>query len=73
MDDLRNSINSSSEIQDIRSQLIQAQGQMSKMYSEEEVRKIANWAFGFYKRNDLDDDELGDEFNRVLIEIFKTK
>jgi len=45
MEDLRNSINASSEIQDIRSQLIQAQGQMSKMHSEEEVRDIAKNAY----------------------------
>ena len=38
MEDLRNSINASSELQDIRSQLIQAQGQMSKMYSEEDLK-----------------------------------
>ena len=65
MDDLRNSINSSSEIQDLRSQLIQAQGKMSKMYSEEEVRNIANWTFEFYRRHDLSDDEL---FNKILVE-----
>lgn len=45
MDDLRNSINASSEIQDIRSQLIQLQGKMSKMHSEEEVRDIAKNAY----------------------------
>ncbi len=38
MDDLRNSINSSSENQDLRSQLIQLQGKMSKMYSEEDMK-----------------------------------
>jgi hypothetical protein len=44
-----------------------------RMYSEEEVRNIANWAFGFYRRNDLSDSELEDEFNRVLAEQFKKK
>ena len=38
MEDLRNSINSSSEIQDLRSQLIQLQGKMSKMYSDEDIK-----------------------------------
>ena len=42
MDDLRNSINASSEIQDLRSQLIQAQGIMSKMYTEEEIQNALN-------------------------------
>ena len=44
-----------------------------KMYSEEEVRNIANWAFGFYRRNDLSDSELEEEFNRILEEQFKNK
>lgn len=47
--------------------------QQERMYSEEEVRNIANWAFGFYRRNDLSDSELGDEFNRLLAEKFKKK
>jgi hypothetical protein len=38
MDDLRNSINLNSEIQDLRIQLAQLQGKMSKMYSEEDLR-----------------------------------
>jgi len=49
------------------------QDQVERMYSEEEVRNIANWAFGFYRRNDLSDSELEDEFNRVLTEQFKKK
>jgi hypothetical protein len=49
------------------------QEQDKKMYSEEEVRNIANWAFGFYRRNDLSDSELEDEFNRILEEQFKNK
>jgi uncharacterized alpha-E superfamily protein len=39
MDDLRNSINLSSEIQDLRIQLAQLQGKMSKMYSEEDMKE----------------------------------
>jgi hypothetical protein len=49
------------------------QEQNKNKYSEEEVRNIANWAFGFYRRNDLSDSELEDEFNRVLAEQFKKK
>jgi hypothetical protein len=44
-----------------------------RSYSEEEVRNIANWAFGFYRRNDLSDSELEDDFNRILEEQFKKK
>jgi len=50
-----------------------AKWQQEKMYSEEEVINIANYAFGFYRRNDLSDDELEDEFNRMLIKKFKNK
>lgn len=50
-----------------------AKWQAERMYSEEEVENIANWAFGFYKRNDLSDSELEDEFNRILVEQFKKK
>jgi hypothetical protein len=50
-----------------------AKWQQERMYSEEEVGNIANWAFGFYKRNDLSDSELEDEFNRILVEQFKKK
>jgi uncharacterized alpha-E superfamily protein len=39
MDDLRNSINLNSEIQDLRIQLAQLQGKMSKMYSEEDMKE----------------------------------
>lgn len=37
-------------------------------YSKEQVKNIANWAFGFHRRNDLSDSELEDEFNRILNE-----
>ena len=47
--------------------------QQERSYSEEKVRNIANWAFGFYRRNDLSDSELEDEFNRILEEQFKNK
>jgi hypothetical protein len=49
------------------------QEQDKNKYSEEEVRNIANWAFGFYRRNDLSDSELEDEFDKVLTELFKKK
>ena len=52
---------------------IGAELQAERMYSEEEVGNIVNWAFGFYKRNDLSDSELEDEFNRILVEQFKKK
>jgi hypothetical protein len=47
--------------------------QIEGKYSEEEVRNIANWAFGFYREKDLSDSELEDEFNRILEEKFKKK
>jgi len=47
--------------------------QSKRNYSKEEVKNIANWAFGFYKRNDLSDDELENEFNRILAKKFKNK
>jgi hypothetical protein len=50
-----------------------ANWQAKKMYSEEEVKNIAYWAFDFYKRNDLDDEELENEFERMLNERFKKK
>lgn len=37
-----------------------------KMFTTEEVKNIANWAFHFYKRNDLTDDELEVEFTKLL-------
>ncbi len=43
-----------------------ANWQSHRMYSKEELKNIAIWAFGFYRRNDLTDDELEVEFNRVL-------
>ena len=47
--------------------------EQERMYSEEEVKNIANWAFGFYRRNDLSEEELENEFNRILVEQFKKK
>jgi hypothetical protein len=44
-----------------------------KMYTQEQVKNIAYWAFDFYKRNDLDDEELENEFERMLNERFKKK
>ncbi len=38
----------------------------TKVYSEEDIRRIAQFAFSFHRRNDLDDDELEIEFNRLL-------
>lgn len=43
-----------------------ANWQSQRMYSKEELKNIAIWAFGFYRRNDLSDDELEVEFNRIL-------
>ena len=50
-----------------------AEWQQERSYSDEEVENIANWAFGFCRRNDLSDDELENEFNRILAERFKKK
>jgi hypothetical protein len=44
-----------------------------RMYSEEEVRKIAEWSFHFYKTNEFDDSELEEEWNRLLKEKLKKK
>jgi len=38
----------------------------TKEYSEEDIRRIAQFAFSFHRRNDLDDVELEIEFNRLL-------
>jgi len=71
MDDLRNSINSSSENQDLRSQLIQLQGKMSKMYSEEDMRKMYDNSCGLVGLGLLDDQtENNNRFNELL-EQFK--
>jgi hypothetical protein len=50
-----------------------AKWQAERMYSEDEVRNIANWAFDFYKTDEFSDSELEDEFNRILSERFKKK
>jgi hypothetical protein len=42
-------------------------------YSEEEVRKIAEWSFHFYKTNEFDDSELEEEWSKLLEEKFKKK
>jgi hypothetical protein len=42
-------------------------------YSKEEVKNIANWAFGFHRTNDFSDSELEDEFNKNLNETLKNK
>jgi hypothetical protein len=47
--------------------------QAERMYSEEEVKNIAEWAFSFHRRNDLTDSELEDEFERILNKQFKKK
>jgi hypothetical protein len=73
MDDLRNSINSSSENQDLRSQLIQLQGKMSKMYSDEDMRKMYDNSCGLVGLGLLDDQtENNNRFNELL-EQFKKK
>jgi hypothetical protein len=38
----------------------------TKVYSEKDLRGIAEFAFSFHRRNDLDDVELEIEFNRLL-------
>ena len=40
--------------------------QQERMYNEDEVRKIAKWAFELHRRNDLDDEELENEFIEKL-------
>ena len=44
-----------------------------KMYSEEEVKNIAEWSFHFYKTNEFDDSELEEEWCKLLKEKFKKK
>jgi hypothetical protein len=73
MDDLRNSINSSSENQDLRSQLIQLQGKISKMYSKEDMRKMYDNSCGLVGLGLLDDQtENNNRFNELL-DQFKNK
>ena len=43
------------------------------LYNESTVRQIAEWSFHFYKRNDLSDSELEDEWERLLNERLKKK
>jgi methionine synthase II (cobalamin-independent) len=43
------------------------------LYSAEEVRQIAEWSFHFYKRNDLSDSELEEEWGRLLNERLRKK
>jgi hypothetical protein len=50
-----------------------ANWQAKRMYSEEEVRQIAEWSFHFHKTNQFDDSELEEEWNKLLEEKFKKK
>jgi hypothetical protein len=47
--------------------------QKERSFSKEEVKNIANWAFGFYRRNDLSDSELEEEFEKLLTETLNNK
>jgi hypothetical protein len=47
--------------------------QKERSFSKEEVLNIANWAFHFYKRNDLSDSELEEEFEKLLNETLTKK
>ena len=49
------------------------QEQDKKLYSEEEVRHIAEWSFHFYKTNEFSDSELADEWELRLNKMFKDK
>jgi hypothetical protein len=49
------------------------QEQDKKLYSEEEVRHIAEWSFHFYKTNEFSDSELEDEWELRLNKMFKDK
>jgi hypothetical protein len=42
-------------------------------FSAEEVRRIAEWSFHFYKTNEFDDDELEAEWSRILDNNLKKK
>jgi hypothetical protein len=50
-----------------------AKWQQERMYSEEEVRRIAEWSFDFHKTNDFSDSELADEWELRLEKMFKNK
>ena len=47
--------------------------EVDRLYNAEEVRNIAGWSFHFYKRNDLSDSELEEEWGRLLNERLKKK
>jgi hypothetical protein len=53
--------------------LIQNSLDAKKMFSEEEVRRIAKWSFYFHKTNDFSDSELADEWELRLEKMFKNK
>lgn len=44
-----------------------------RSFSPEEVKIIANWAFGFHRRNDLSDSELEIEFHKILANTISKK
>lgn len=50
---------------------LKSEGEM--LYNESTVRQIAEWSFHFYKRNDLSDSELEEEWERLLNERLKKK
>lgn len=50
-----------------------AKWQTERSYSEEEVRRIAEWSFHFHKTNDYSDSELADEWELRLEKMFKKK
>jgi hypothetical protein len=50
---------------------LKSEGEM--LYNESTVRQIAEWSFHFYKRNDLSDSELEDEWKRLINERLKKK
>jgi hypothetical protein len=49
------------------------QEQYKNKFSAEEVRRIAEWSFHFYKTNEFDDDELEAEWSRILDNDLKKK
>ncbi len=46
---------------------------VKRMFSKEEVRKIAEWSFHFYKTNEFDDSELEEEWYKLLDERLNKK
>jgi vacuolar-type H+-ATPase subunit H len=46
---------------------------VQESYTKEQVENIANWAFGFHRRNDLSDSELEEEFDKLLNEKLNKK